>query len=163
MRGKMEQIASIYQNGITEIVAELFQSMLATEVSALPSGQEHSAKGHVTALVSFGGTWRGVLEFECGSAEAVQFARRFLQTDEFQECNADVRDSLGELANIVAGNLKALMAGQVTLCTPSVVEGSDYSVRVCGGTLVGESWFKTDVGTFAIRLLEDTLALGAQK
>ena len=150
----MGQLATIYKEGITSIVVDLFRTMMTTEVSPVPS-ERQSSHGQLTALVAFGGNWKGVLEFECGSAEAIQFARRFMQNDEYHEVNDDVRDALGEFANIVAGNLKALMLGKMTLCTPSVIEGSDYSVRICGGSIVGESWFSTEAGSFAIRLIED--------
>ncbi len=159
----MQELAGIYRDGIGSIVAELFSTMLATEVAPLFSREAHSTNSQLTALVAFDGSWRGVLEFECGATEAIHFARRFLQMDELQECNEDVRDTLGELTNIVAGNLKAVMPGQITLCTPSVVEGRDYSVRICGGSMIGESWFKTEVGTFAVRLIEDTLAIRVKK
>jgi len=41
----------------------------------------------------------------------------------------DVRDALGELANMLAGNLKSVLPSGVVLSMPSVIEGSDYSLR----------------------------------
>jgi chemotaxis protein CheX len=154
----MEQLTNTYQSGIHEIVADLFRTMLATEVAPTPAS-EHVSPDQITALVAFGGTWRGALEFKCGFTEATQFARRFLQDEEMREYNEDVRDTVGELANIVAGNLKALMPPQVNLCPPSVVEGRDYTVSVCRGTVLVERSFATDVGNFSVRLIEDGTAM----
>jgi CheY-specific phosphatase CheX len=44
----------------------------------------------------------------------------------------DVRDALGELANMLAGNLKSVLPGGAVLSMPSVIEGSDYSLQICG-------------------------------
>ena len=53
----------------------------------------------------------------------------------------DVRDVMGELANMVAGNLKSLLPRGVDLSMPSVVEGSDYALRVCGVNAVERTDF----------------------
>jgi len=47
-----------------------------------------------------------------------------------------VRDALGELANMLAGNLKSVLPSGVVLSMPSVIEGSDYSLRICGKRLI---------------------------
>ena len=155
----MEVVTQAYQTGIHQIVSDLFVTMLATEVSP---AAEHSPsdKDHITALISFAGTWRGMLEFECGREEAIHFAKRFLQMDDIHECNDDVRDTVGELTNIIAGNLKALLPSDVKLGMPSITSGGNYTVHISGGTLVGQRTFTTDIGTFSIRLIEDTLSVG---
>lgn len=48
----------------------------------------------------------------------------------------DVRDSLGEIVNMIAGNFKALLPDGAAISMPSVVEGSDYTLRVRGGRIV---------------------------
>ncbi len=45
---------------------------------------------------------------------------------------ADLEDALGELANMVAGNLKASLPGAAHLSLPMVVDGSDFHLRVLG-------------------------------
>jgi len=40
---------------------------------------------------------------------------------------ADVHDGLGEIANMIAGNLKPLLPPGVTLSMPSVIAGADHS------------------------------------
>jgi chemotaxis protein CheX len=66
----------------------------------------------------------------------------------------DVRDVMGELANMVAGNLKSLLPRGVDLSMPSVVEGSDYSLRVCGVNAVERMTFSSTTGIFRITLIE---------
>jgi chemotaxis protein CheX len=66
----------------------------------------------------------------------------------------DVRDVLGELANMVAGNLKSLLPKGVDLSIPTVVEGRDYSLHVCGGNIVERSIFTGSAGDFCVTVIE---------
>jgi chemotaxis protein CheX len=66
-----------------------------------------------------------------------------------------VRDCLGEIANVVAGQAKALLAGtpyHFTFSTPTVVAGGGHE----GGATPGGGYlvvlFGSDVGDFALQL-----------
>jgi chemotaxis protein CheX len=149
----MNHSVQTYEAEINQIVVETFQTMLATDVAGMT--EAWCSDRAVTALVAFTGTWQGVLTFECGSQAAICFAQRFLQDETIDSVNDDVCDSLGEIANIVAGNLKSVLAPGLSLGTPSVVEGKDYHVRFCGGYVVNKSSFATEVGPFTVRLVEN--------
>ena len=73
---------------------------------------------------------------------------------EFRRLDGDVRDVMGELANMVAGNLKSLLPRGVDLSMPSVIEGSDYSLHICGVGAVERMSFSSAPGDFRITLLE---------
>ena len=49
--------------------------------------------------------------------------------------DADVCDAFGELANMIGGNLKAVLPSKVEISMPSMVQGIDYSLWICGGNL----------------------------
>jgi chemotaxis protein CheX len=66
----------------------------------------------------------------------------------------DVRDVMGELANMVAGNLKSLLPKGVDLSMPSVVVGSDYSLHVCGVNAMERMTFSSGAGDFRVTLIE---------
>jgi chemotaxis protein CheX len=71
-----------------------------------------------------------------------------------EEVNDDVRDTMGELANMLGGNLKSLLPRGVVLSMPSVVAG-DYSLRVCGGKAIVEHVaYRWPAGVFCITLVE---------
>jgi CheY-specific phosphatase CheX len=61
---------------------------------------------------------------------------------------------MGELANMVAGNLKSLLPRGVVLSLPSVVVGSDYGLSVCGVSAVERITFSSATGNFRITLIE---------
>ena len=68
---------------------------------------------------------------ECDRQQACAFAGRFLSMEPPETVDDVVRDVLGELANMIGGNLKCVLAGGLRLSMPSVVDGTDYSLRVC--------------------------------
>jgi len=69
---------------------------------------------------------------ECSRLQACQFAGHILSMDPPESVDDDVRDVLGELANMIGGNLKSNFSSQVRLSMPSVMDGSDYDLRICG-------------------------------
>jgi len=113
-----------YQTAVDEAVTSLFHTMLATDV--VPAEPKDTHQETVTALIGFGGNWRGAFEFECGRPEALVFARRFMQAEDLTEFNEDVRDTVGELANVIAGNLKSVLPSGLTMSAPTIIEGKDY-------------------------------------
>ncbi len=149
----MQGIVNSYEAEINETVRDLFETMLATKAeptaNAIPRGADT-----ITAIMAFAGSWKGDLLLECGRVQALAFAQRFLQADDLDPHSEDVTSTVAEMSNIIAGNLKVVLPAGVSMGTPSVVEGANYDVRICGGKVINETFFVTDAGPFAIRLIE---------
>ena len=64
-----------------------------------------------------------------------------------------IRDVLGELANMIGGNLKCVLSQGIQLSMPSVIDGSDYSLRVCGVAARQQLAFQCDDGLFWFTVL----------
>lgn len=142
-----------YEAEINETVSDLFGTMLDTE--ATPSSEKAlPGKDMVTAIIAFAGAWNGDLVLECCHAQAMVFAQRFLQCDALTEVGEDVISTIAELSNIVAGNLKVVLPGGTNISTPSVIEGSNYDVKIYRGKIINHTIFTTDAGPFSIRLIE---------
>ncbi len=142
-----------YQADVDQIVATLFLTMLATEASPTP---EDPPRGQdvITSVMPFAGTWKGDLVLECQWPQARCFAKRFLQTEDIDEFSEDIPSTIAELANIIAGNVKSVLPPGVSIGTPSIIQGKDYTVRVCGGKTLCHRAFSTDAGGFLLRLIE---------
>jgi chemotaxis protein CheX len=67
--------------------------------------------------------------------------------------NDEVRDVLGELANMIGGNLKCILGTGIRLSMPSVVDGTNYSLRFCGVEVREQLAFQCDEGLFWITAL----------
>ena len=68
--------------------------------------------------------------------------------------DSDVRDSIGELANMIAGNLKAILPSEAMLSMPSVVEGKDFALSVIGGNTSSRLTFASPHGPIAVTLVQ---------
>jgi len=143
----------VYRDDLARIVQSVFQTMMDLEATASGTPWIH-APDTITSAVHFVGTWRGAALVECGAQPACQFAARFMGIGLPAAIDDDVRDVMGELANMVAGNLKSLLPKGVDLSMPSVVVGSDYSLHVCGVNAMERRTFSSGAGDFRVTLIE---------
>jgi chemotaxis protein CheX len=143
----------VYRDDLARVVQMVFSTMLDLEVDRSDAPWIHSPDT-LTSAVHFVGEWRGAALVECRADQAFQFAARFMGIERPVAVDEDVRDVMGELANMVAGNLKSLLPRGVGLSMPSVVVGSDYSVHVCGASAVERLTFSSVSGNFRITLIE---------
>ena len=143
-----------YLEDLGRITHDIFDTMLGIDVE--PTAREwQPAKERLTGAVYLAGSWRGAVLFECGHAEARHFTSQLMSLPVPEEVNDDVRDTMGELANMIGGNLKSVLPHGVVLSMPSVVEGSDYSLRICGGNAaVQRLAYASAEGAFWVTLVE---------
>jgi chemotaxis protein CheX len=143
----------VYRDDLASIVESVFRTMMDLEVAASEAAWRH-APDTVTAAVQFVGVWQGAALIECSAQQACQFAARFMGIELPSTLDDDVRDVMGELANMVAGNLKSLLPHGVDLSMPSVVEGTDYAFRLCGAGAMERLNFTCAGGDLRITLVE---------
>jgi chemotaxis protein CheX len=142
---------------LVQIVQSVFEAMLGLEV--VESGTQWFPSGErVTAAVHLSGEWNGAVLLECDRGQACRFAGRFLSLEPPAGLDDVVRDMLGELANMIGGNLKSVLGQGIRLSMPSVVEGSDYSLRVCGAELRERLAFQCAEGPFWVAILAMRIA-----
>jgi len=139
--------------GLVQIVESVFETMLSLPIEGVAANWESETPA-VTGAVYYAGPWAGALLVECTEEQSFQFTARLMSIEAPATVNDDVRDSLGELANMIAGNLKVVLPSGVAISMPSVVEGSDYSLRVCGSNNVSRMTFSSSLGMFRITLVE---------
>ncbi|MGO4884411.1 MAG: chemotaxis protein CheX [Bryobacteraceae bacterium] len=143
----------IYLDDLERIVQSVFRTMMDLEAAAAPDPWTH-APDTITAAVNFVGEWRGATLVECRAPQACEFAARFMGIDMPATIDDDVRDVMGELANMVAGNLKSLLPRGVDLSMPTVVEGTNYTLRICGAGAMEPVTFASPAGNFRVTLVE---------
>jgi len=147
-----ESHTEILPHEVAHIVESVFATMLGLEVAEcatpwFPNGER------LTAAVHLAGDWSGAVLLECDRRQACQFAARFLSTDPSGSVDDDVRDVLGELVNMIGGNMKCALTTGIRLSMPSVVNGSDYCLRVCGAVVRQRLAFQSAAGTIWVTLL----------
>lgn len=72
------------------------------------------------ASVTISGTSNGLVAVDCSEELARRLASAMFDSPESELSEAEVLDSLGEIANIIGGNIKALLPGPSTLGLPKV-------------------------------------------
>ena len=137
---------------VAEIVKSVFVTMMDIEVitseaPSVPSGDR------LTSFVQLTGEWNGAVMFECTRRQACLFAGRILAMDPPESVDDDVRDMLGELANMIGGNMKCTMASGVRLSMPTVMDGSDYDLHVCRSQVRDRLEFECEDGHFWVTVL----------
>lgn len=138
---------------LTKDVQEIFSSMVGVEdIMYLPPQMDLTShfKECLTAMVGLAGSYSGLVSIHVPWPLALSFTSSMLGM-EVNEINEDVNDAMGEIANMVAGSFKQHLSkggSDIQLSTPSVVNGSDYTVTSAGSieniTLklaTDEEWF----------------------
>lgn len=142
----------ILPSEMAQIVEAVAQTMLKLELETSDSAWFPDAD-RLTAVVHLTGIWNGAVLLECSRELACCFAARFLSTAMPHDVDEVVLDVLGELANMIGGNLKCVLMHGIGLSMPSVVNGSDYSLRVCGAEIQNRLAFQCDEGEFWVTIL----------
>ena len=112
--------------------------------------------GMLTAAVYLTGEWTGAVMHSCGAAPrpASSPAHSWGCPRPMTLVDDDVRDVMGELANMIAGNLKCTLAPGIRVSMPSVTDGPGYSLRVCGAHVVFAADSASDAGPFWVSLID---------
>lgn len=123
---------------LTTIAADVWEAFLAGDGVTSHEGTRAPVDGEgvVHASVGVHGGWIGQVVLEVSAIGAADLARRMLGSDDVAA--ADVTDVVGELVNVVGGNVKSLVSSDTTLGLPMVVEGAvarsgaHDAVETCG-------------------------------
>ena len=144
------------ENYLIDATLEVFASMIFIDITAeWPSADSMpEIEPNVSSLVGFAGDLKGILAIHCPSAVAQGVTASMLDM-EVAELNEDVKDAIGEVANMVAGGLKAALASdnkKIELAIPTTVIGK--AIRTSGlsrATRVRVP-FSSPLGRFGVEL-----------
>jgi chemotaxis protein CheX len=137
---------------LTQIVRSVFITMMDIEVRLCDASWSPTGD-RMTSMVYLTGDWNGAIILECNPQMACHFAGRILCMDPPECVDDDVRDVLGELSNMIGGNMKSGMSTGIRLSMPSVMNGRDYDLRICGSEVQERLAFQCDDGNFWVTVL----------
>jgi len=142
-----EQLSSsaIAAEDLIEVTNTLCETLLGAapylRTTPLDAGER------ISAFVSITGAWQGDVEVRLSPALAARLVREVLELDAVSTDDPYLRDIVGEVANIIGGNLKALLPEPCRLSLPTVREG----VRIARpdtlrAFMLGEDAFEVAIG-----------------
>jgi chemotaxis protein CheX len=120
----------VSENDLAEMVEQVWISYLDPEGinPLIPTGDD-SQPSEVHSSVSITGSWSGHLVYASSTAAAKAAAAAFLAMEVDEVSDEDLSDVLGELANIVGGNVKAMLPEGALLSLPQVVLAPETATK----------------------------------
>ena len=120
----------VNENDLAEMVEQVWMSYLDPEgISPLIPTYDENQPSEVHSSVSITGSWTGHLVYASSTQAARRAAAAFLAMEADEVSQDDLTDVLGELANIVVGNVKAMLPPGAFLSLPQVVLAPESTAR----------------------------------
>lgn len=141
---------------IIESTKEIFSSMVMMEVTVIDQDQlaEKAVKDGISGIIGLAGTHKGVLAIHIPGPVAMAITGSFLGM-EVDQINEDVEDAVGELANMLGGNVKTILSENgrdIELSLPTTISGHNYDFQTAKDVDVTILGFATDTGPFSVEL-----------
>jgi len=118
------------QDKMIESTKEIFSSMVMMEINVKEIMDVHGPlHDTITGMIGLAGTHKGVLAVHIPYSVAMAITSSFLMMD-VTEINEDVHDAVGEIANMLGGNIKTILSENgrdIDLSLPTTIAGSEYS------------------------------------
>ncbi len=118
------------QDKLIESTKEIFSSMVMMDIVVKEITTKHGAlHDTITGMIGLAGTHKGVLAIHIPYEVAMAITGSFLMM-EVTEMNDDVHDAIGEVANMIGGNVKTILSEKgrdIDLSLPSTISGAEYS------------------------------------
>ncbi|HEY3930708.1 MAG TPA: chemotaxis protein CheX [Candidatus Koribacter sp.] len=149
---------SIKQEDLIRMNEQIWTFMLGLPISASEFTEIPSPRGgYLGACVQLVGAWQGAVRLDCTKPLAERAAASLIGKDLQDLCPDEVRDTIGELANMVAGSVKALLPQPTHISLPSVADGNDYDLSVRRGRLLLQCLFTCEAERLLVSLIERDL------
>jgi chemotaxis protein CheX len=145
----------VSNDDISNFTKNIWSSFLGLDV--IPA--EHTTlkptdRPYVSGCVTFAGQWNGAVTIDCCMELAREAAGKMFEMEPGSVSSDEVRDALGELVNMLAGNVKTVLPDSCNISLPSVTQGTDYQISISGGEVVCRLGFKCENKAMLVTLLE---------
>ena len=142
---------------ITKAVSDVFDTMLSMKVENVAVGQTENLNGsRIVGSVSFAGKVLGNLNLHVAQQFAVEMTAAMLgmETDEI-DGDEEVHDVIGEVCNMIGGDLKSRMCDCGLICElsiPSITTGKEFKIEPHGWDRSEEFGFSSNQHTARVEV-----------
>lgn len=152
----MSENLKALEASIVESVQEVFSTMIMMDVekASIKSDGSQKVDTNISSMLGLGGDMRGMLSVHFPEKVAIKITESFLGM-EVEGLDEDVKDAVGEIANMVAGNIKLFFADngvQTELAIPTTVIGKSYRTSGLAGAEKSVVPFNCDPGMFLVEM-----------
>lgn len=145
-----------------DALKDTFKVMMSTDITAHSPRMktDNKAKGEITAMIGMTGTierngkiqdFNGLIALSFTKQAYLKISSTMLM-QEFTDYHEDMEDTGSEIANIVMGNAKKVLATQgyqIGLSTPTSIKGVNHQIKYPANTVVIETSISCSLGDFA--------------
>ncbi len=147
------ELAEIIQKSTHSV----FSTMLGTELSPLEALDDPKPfmSSEVIGFIGMAGDFAGYVSIHLSRRQATDFTARLVGVDVAEVTSEDeIRDAVGEITNMIAGNVKTALSplGIVEIALPTVVMTPKADLRVQGARGVAVP-FEDYTGVFHVDLI----------
>jgi chemotaxis protein CheX len=132
--------------GIVEGVWQTMDKQI--RVSATPPAVRGAA---LTGTIGFEGAWPGTIVTTCSEGLARDIASAMFHVAPESATAEDLRDAVGELVNIIGGNVRPLLDQPCVMSLPSIAEGERAAAS--GESEIDAVHFVAEGGSLVVRLV----------
>lgn len=144
-----------YKDIIKEAVVDIFSSMVLLDITVIEGDTFAPMEGSMlSGMIGLAGDLQGTVLIHLPAPVAIDITNAFLGL-EIDAVDDDVKDAIGELANMVAGGVKFLIPEKdqdIELAIPSVVCGQSYSCEATGKFERTSVLFELGSGRFVVEM-----------
>jgi chemotaxis protein CheX len=145
-----------FRDHICKAVEEIFSSMIFMDIAVMDEVPTFlDGENMLSGMIGFAGELKGTILIHLPAPVAIAITNAFLELN-LEEVDSEVKDAIGELANMVAGGFKYHLPdnGQsIQLSIPSVISGRGYTCEATGSHSRLVVAFETPAGPFLTELL----------
>jgi chemotaxis protein CheX len=128
---------AIHQEQIIEIARHVWSSLLGMTLHPFETTESQPGDVHsTTAAVHISGSRNVSVILSCPTTLAGRAAAAMFEMGEDELEDGEVADAVGELVNIIGGNIKCLLPEPSQLSLPTVLQGGAQVVTVPGSRLM---------------------------
>ncbi len=109
------------EDSIFQIIEEVWTSFVGIKLERRPEQELSSLKGYfLVASIEIDGAWKGEVVLFCSEPLAHRITAHLFEIEPAEVTMEDVHETLGEINNIISGNLKRLLPEPCFLSIPVV-------------------------------------------
>jgi len=142
---------------IRELTQVVWNTVLGLEIEPVAPGSEDAEE--ITTSVDITGAWAGTISLSFSRHLGRRVAAAMLACPESETTPALVRDVVGELANVIGGNMKGVLPGPCRLSLPRV-EGAEAAGATHGHDHAQRLWFDCAGQPFTVTVHSSPSQLG---
>lgn len=132
------------ESEIIELTRTVWETVLSLAIENVPREDVPEDEGEtVSACVHISGEWAGSMIISCPKAVAVRIACQMFELGLDDVEDDLIHDAVGEVVNMIGGNVKGLVPGPSQLSLPAVAAGVHTRLAVPGSKPITELSFRT--------------------